>query len=95
MKATLKGADGLVVNLTTANGVRFHMRQAAGGSVSFDKAAVIENAVGGAVRYDWAAGDTAVPGDYWADFEVTWGDGTVTTFPNSGYLEVRVVAELV
>ena len=48
-----------------------------------------------AVRYDWAVGDTAVPGDYWADFEVTWGDGTVTTFPNSGYLEVRVVAELV
>jgi hypothetical protein len=36
----------------------------------------------GMVQYVWAAGQTDVPGQYGLEWKVTFGDGTVRTFPN-------------
>lgn len=48
----------------------------------------------GIVRYDWQPGNTNEPGFYRAEFEVTYTDGTVETFPNDSYITVMVKTEL-
>lgn len=56
--------------------------------------ATVEDAAAGIVRYDWAAGDTDAPGSYRAELEVTYANGKTRTFPNEGYLAIRVVGDL-
>lgn len=46
------------------------------------------------VIHTWQAGDTNTPGHYWGEFEVTYGDGTIETFPNSGYLDILIDPQL-
>jgi len=75
--------DGSAVDLAGAT-VRFHM-----GSV-VDAPATIVDASTGVVRYDWLATDTAVAGTYNAEFEVTFSDGAVETFPNKDYLQIVI-----
>jgi hypothetical protein len=88
MLATLKDGDENVIDLTDAT-VRFHMR-AVGGAVVTDAAAVVVTAASGLVRYDWSASDTEDTGSYQAEFEVTYADGTIETFPNNGYIRVQI-----
>lgn len=57
-------------------------------------AATIVDPVNGIVRYDWATDDTNIPGNYRAEFEVTYANGKSRTFPNEDYLPVRVVGDL-
>lgn len=46
------------------------------------------------VEYDWQPGDTVRAGLHRAEFEVTYSDGTVETFPNAGYLLVQIGEDL-
>lgn len=46
------------------------------------------------VQYDWQPGDTGRPGLHRAEFEVTYSDGTIETWPNAGYLLVQIVEDL-
>jgi len=90
--ATLKDANDVPVNLTAAN-VRFHMKSI-GGSIKIDSAMTVITAPEGLVRYDWVAADTDTFGTYYVEFEVTYTDGSIETFPNTGSLVVSVVKEL-
>lgn len=85
--ATLYDADGVVVDLTGAS-VTFHMRHK-DGTVKVDAAAVVANN-SGIVRYDWIAADTDTVGRYNAEFEVTYGDASIETFPNGRYLRINI-----
>jgi hypothetical protein len=70
--------------------VRFQMR-ARNGAVLMDVAALVVTATGTpTVEYSWQAGDTATPGLYEAEFRVTYADGKIETFPNEGFIPVRV-----
>ena len=80
-------SEGSAIDLTGAT-VRFHMES------GVDSPAVITDAATGNVRYDWSTGDTATPGIFHAEFEVTFSDGTVETFPNDGYLSINIMEEL-
>jgi len=91
--ATLQDADGIAVNITGA-AIRFHMRQIGSTAVDVDAAAVIVTALDGLVRYDWQAADTATIGSYQAEFEVTYSDGTIETFPNDGYIRVEIIKDI-
>ena len=48
----------------------------------------------GDVSYEWQPGDTAIPGGYWAEWEVTFLDGSVETFPDADHVKVAVIKHL-
>jgi hypothetical protein len=81
------------VSLTGAQ-VRFQMR-ARGGAMVLDAPAVIEVATGTpTVRFDWQAADTGTAGLYEAELRVAYPDGTTETFPNSGFVLVRIAEDV-
>jgi uncharacterized protein YfaS (alpha-2-macroglobulin family) len=88
----LKDADSNPIDLTGAN-VRFHMK-AIGGAIKVDAAMTIVDQNNGTVRYDWNTGDTDTVGTYEVEFEVTYSDGAIETFPNKGSLALNVTKEL-
>lgn len=79
--ATL-GDDAGVVDLTAATAVRFRMWAVVGGAVKVGQpGSFVGPRTGGQVSYAWAAADTDTPGDFFADWLVTWADGTTQAFP--------------
>lgn len=82
------------VDLTSATGVKFIMKAVVGGAITVNSPAVIVTPASGVVRYDWAAADTALPGDYTAEWQVTWAGGKQQTFPTLTYHTVTVLADL-
>lgn len=93
MLATLQDASGTAVNITGAS-VRFHMRQIGSTQVKVDAAASIVTADEGLVRYNWISADTADTGSFQAEFEVTYADGSIETFPNDGYIRVEIIDDI-
>lgn len=93
IQATLTGADGVVVDLTNASSVRFHL-SSPGGALKFSGVCTIVNALLGIVRYAWQASDTDTAGTFYADFRVVFLNGSVLSFPNDSYLTVAVEPSL-
>lgn len=76
--------------ILTGATVRFQMR-ARNGALIMDAAASIVTPTGTpTVQYAWQAGDTATAGLYEAEFRVTYADAKVETFPNAGFIPVRI-----
>jgi hypothetical protein len=92
LQATLKDASLSPVDLTGAT-VMFHMKSI-DGTVKVDQQMTITDDTGGVVRYDWQSGDTDTVGTYYVEFEVTYADASIETFPNNGNKVVSVVKEL-
>ena len=92
LEATLSDANLVPVNITSAT-VMLHMK-AIGGDVVLDEQMTVTDAEGGVVQYDWQAGDTATVGTYYVEFEVTYSDGSIETFPNTGSLPLVITREL-
>jgi len=93
MLATLQDADGNAVNISAAS-VRFHMRVIRSRDTKVDQAADIVDGQLGQTRYDWSAEDTDTIGSYQAEFEVTYADGSIETFPNDGYIRVDIIDDI-
>ena len=93
MLATLQDANGDAVDMTAAS-VRFHLRPIGSQTVTVDEAATIVTELDGLVRYDWQEDDTSTAGSYQAEFEVTYADATVETFPNDGYIRVEIISDI-
>jgi len=76
--------------------VRFSMRNRSTGAVVIDRAAavIVTATVTPTVRYDWQSADTASAGFYDAEFEVTYSDATVETFPNSTHIAVIINGDI-
>ena len=89
LRADLKNGSGDAIDLINAT-VRFHMRPIGSITVTIDTAAVVISESGGTVQYNWVSGDTSVMGSYQVEFEVTYQDGTIETFPNNRYIEVEI-----
>ena len=83
------------VNLTGAS-VVFNMRPRGSTTVKVSRqtATVVAPATSGIVEYSWAAADTDTMGDYEAEFEITYSDATVETFPNASYIAVKVTDDI-
>jgi hypothetical protein len=93
MLATLQNASGTAVNISGAT-VRFSMRKISGEVVVSRAAATVVDATTGSVRYNWQAADTANAGAFQAEFEVTYSDDSVETFPNDGYIPVIITDDV-
>jgi hypothetical protein len=96
LEATLSDDNG-PVDLTGAS-VKLAMKPLARcgqtSALKFKKAGVVVTPASGVVRYQWGAGDTDTAGNFQAEFEVTFADGGVRTFPSTGYIPVTVTPEL-
>lgn len=90
LDAVLSNLSG-PIDLTTATQVRFIMKSTA---FTVTGVCTVVNALTGAVRYTWAAGDTANPGEYQLEFEITWPGPKLETVPNDSYKSVSVLADL-
>jgi hypothetical protein len=83
-------------NLTAAT-VRFLMKTVPGSAnrnLSFAIAASIEDALAGEVSAELTADMTEVAGKYNFEWEVTFADDSVTTFPSTGYGTLNIVEDL-
>ena len=93
IRATLKDGSNSAVDLTGAS-VNFHMVSLEGVTVVDSAAVIVDPSTSGIVQYNWVAGDTQTAGAYNAEFEVTFSNGKVETFPNDSYISVSIRAEL-
>ncbi len=92
IKAMLKGANGVSVDLTGCN-VQFVMAPL-NRPTTISRAAHIENAETGEVWVVWVLGDTDFSGIYQAEFKVTFPDGRKETFPNTSYISIKIIDDL-
>lgn len=92
LQATLKDSSLAVIDLTGSS-VRFHMKSV-DGTLKISSSMTITDATGGIVQYNWVSGDTDTVGTYYVEFQVTYPDLSVETFPNNGNNVVTVVKEL-
>lgn len=76
------------IDLTDAT-VSFQMRKPDDRRFTVNAGMFLEDAPNGRVRYEWGANDLAVPGDYQAQFEVTFLDGKIQTTKAPFTIEVR------
>lgn len=76
LTGNLTHADGTVYVLTDIT-VRFQMRLLIDRRWAVDAPAVIVDAATGRVRYDWAAGDLGVAGEYTGRWQLTFLDGSI------------------
>lgn len=81
--------DGTPFDLTGSTEVRFQMRKPDDRHHSVDAVADVVDNVTGKVRYEWAANDLSVPGDYIAQWQITLPDGRKQTTDPANTLTVR------
>lgn len=79
------------VNLTGATAVLVYKI----GETSYRKTlTVVGSATAGVVRYDFLTADIASTAKFKGEVEVTFGDSTILTYPNDGYINFEVLADL-
>lgn len=65
------------------------------GATAIDRAvATVESADDGIVAYTFTAAQTAIAGLYAGEFEVTFADSSIETYPNNGFLRVKIPRDL-
>ena len=82
---------GDAVDVTGAT-VRFHMLPKGGDTLTVDAAGSVVDGAAGHVRYTLQSGDTDTPGTYHCEYEITYGDGRVETFPNDSDPLVLIIS---
>lgn len=87
IKVQCTDSTGTAIDLSGAS-VSFHMTD--DGDTIVNSSATIMDASNGKVKYEWSDGDTDSAGRYQAEFEVTYSDSSVETFPNNGFIVVEI-----
>lgn len=49
---------------------------------------------GGVVKYQWVANDVNTAGNYRGEFQVTFNDSRIETYPNSAYIAISILPDL-
>lgn len=91
--ALLRFSDGTIPNLTGAT-VKFIAREVTSAEAKIDAAATITDVPTGAVEYTLLAADTDLTGTYYCEWEVTFADSSVQTFPTRGFDRLRIRGDL-
>lgn len=89
--ATFEDDAGNPVPFNPGDAVAFTMRSArTGAAITPAGAASIVSPSAASMKYQWAAADTATPGDYACRFRVTYADTTKESVPAGPEILVRV-----
>lgn len=92
VKATLIGGDGSPVDLAGAS-VRFLVTDFRGTSIIARQVDIV-SAVEGKVLFVPEAPETGQAGTYRGEFEATFDDGRLETYPNDGYISIEILPDL-
>lgn len=98
LEVQLLDAKRSPIQLVNAS-VVFNMRTEEGTVLVSRAPATVVNGSTGIVRFSWRPGDTSVAGEHEGEFEVTFFDGTVETFPksraeNSNFISVVITEDV-
>jgi hypothetical protein len=85
--------DGAPLDLTGGT-VLFLMKNVNGGTAINKNATVVAPATGGHVSVLLSSTDTANWGQYYVEWQVTFGDGSILTCPDDGYANLEIVRDL-
>jgi len=85
IRTTLKNPDDSIYDLTRATTVEIVVRKMGASADLVNTAATIFDAAGGIVQYQFADGETDIPGFYRVEWIVDAGLSTEETFPNYDY----------
>lgn len=88
---TDSAGDAVVI---TGGSVKFKLKNASDGVLKVDAAAAIVDGPTGSVSYTQSAADVDTAGRFHLEWEVTYSDGTVQTFPTIGTNVVIIHADL-
>jgi len=92
---TLHDYNG-VANLSSGATVRFIMVQSSDlDYVTAENASFVSGACssGQVTLASWSTSANGSSGDFYGELEVTWSDGTKTTFPNNTFIPIRFHGE--
>jgi hypothetical protein len=84
---TVAEDDGTVVDLTGAT-TKFRMGNQS--KIIFTNPSTVVDAINGVVSYSFAKEDTMYDGSFIGEFEITFPNGSVLSYPRSGYLAVFI-----
>lgn len=91
----LLSADGVTPQNLTGATVKFSMKPSNNNSAAINKATcTITDAPNGIGYYPWIAADTAAAGSFDGEFEVTFADGSVMTFPNDSNIAITITPQI-
>lgn len=93
IESILKDENDVAIDLTSTT-IQFAYRRYGETLATVRTAEIIAPATNGHVRYQWVTADTATAGSMEAEWRVTYPGGSVVSFPNDGYLIVRVSSKL-
>lgn len=85
----LQSADGSRPNLTGAT-VLAKAKNMADNSQLINATCTITDAVNAGISYAWATADTAAAAEARLEFEVTFADDSVETFPKPGFIALHI-----
>jgi hypothetical protein len=85
--------EGFPIDLTGYTSVIFKMWDPRKGASIISSPAEVPDAPNGKVRYSWKSGDTSVPGLYFGEFKVLFGNQQLT-FPNFDYIRIRILESI-
>lgn len=98
--ATLEDANGDAVNISGA-AVMFKMGPLSGGTLVVARAGTVAQVGAGTVDgskgnvvFNWGTSDLSTADWYRAEWEVTFSNGAIETFPNDGFMLVAVTEDL-
>lgn len=94
LEVVLTSSSGRAKPMTEAASIAFNMSTEAGVNIVSLGTGTIVNSTKGIVAYTWQTGDTSNTGIHNAEFQVTYNNGQIETFPNSGYIKVIIKGEL-
>lgn len=89
---TLK-VDGVATDLTGAT-VLFLLKLIDSPNTAYSLAATIVTAASGTVKYVPGVGFPTAVGDYRQEWQVSYVEGTILTFPSDGYNIVKILDDL-
>lgn len=91
--AFLTYADGTAIDVTGLTVTFKYLLQGSTAAPTSKVAQIIDGAAGH-VRHVWDAGETDVPGKYYAQWEIEVSPGRILTVPNRGFIEFLISIDI-